>query len=109
MNFARSLRGLPTRLRSGQMSENKKSSNPLYVVRNNGVDVEAANSILDLILKKTGLDQVIPILENIMQILLSQVNSYPMFMEVKKIFDAIFEKVIELMFQAQQLMQKKKA
>lgn len=91
------------------MSDNKKSSNPLYVVSSNGVDVEAANSILDLILKKTGLDQMIPILENIMQILLSQVNSYPMFIEVKKIFDAIFEKVIELMFQAQQLMQKKKA
>ncbi len=84
------------------------SKNPLYVVTNNGVDVEAANSLLDLLLKKTGLDQLIPILENIMSILLSQVNSYPMFMEVKKIFDAIFEKVIELMFQAQQMMNKKK-
>ncbi len=92
------------------MSDNsKKSSNPLYVVSNNGVDVEAANSILDLILKKTGLDQLIPILESIMQMFLSQVTSYPMFLEVKKIFDAIFEKAIELMFQAQQLMQKKKA
>ncbi|MEA9358510.1 hypothetical protein SHI21_19900 [Bacteriovorax sp. PP10] len=94
------------------MSDSKKSSNPLYVVRNNGVDVEAANSIIDLILKKTGIDQMIPILENIMAILLSQVNSYPMFMEVKKIFDAIFEKAIEIMFQAQQVinsMQKKNA
>lgn len=88
---------------------NKKSSNPLYVVRNNGVDVEAASGLIDLILKKTGLDQMIPMLENILAILLSQVNSYPMFMEVKKIFDAIFEKAIELMFQAQQLMNKKKA
>jgi hypothetical protein len=94
------------------MSDSKKSSNPLYVVRNNGVDVEAANSIIDLILKKTGIDQMIPILENIMAILLSQVNSYPMFMEVKKIFDAIFDKAIEIMFQAQQIinsMQKKNA
>ena len=88
------------------MSDSKK--NPLYVVSKNGVDVEAANGILDLILKKTGLDQIIPVLENIMAILMSQVNSYPMFMEMKKVFDAIFEKVIELMFQAQQLMQKKK-
>ena len=88
---------------------NKKSSNPLYVVRNNGVDVEAANSILDLILKKTGLDQLIPILENILQILLSQVTSYPMFLEVKKIYDAIFEKVIELIFQVQQMTSKSKA
>lgn len=94
------------------MSDSKKSSNPLYVVRNNGVDVEAANSIIDLILKKTGIDQMIPILENIMAILLSQVNSYPMFIEVKKIFDAIFEKAIEVMFQAQQVinsLQKKNA
>ena len=91
------------------MSEGKKSSNPLYVVRNNGVDVEAASSLLDLILKKTGIDKAIPILENILALILSQVNSYPVFMEVKKIFDAVFEKIIELMFQAQQLMQKKKA
>ena len=87
------------------MSDNK---NPLYVVTNNGVDVEAANSLLDLLLKKTGLDQLIPILENILSMLLSQVNSYPMFMEVKKIFDALFEKIIELMFQVQQMMNKKK-
>lgn len=91
------------------MSDSKKSSNPLYVVRNNGVDVEAASSILDLILKKTGLDQLVPVLENILAMILSQVNSYPMFMEVKKMFDALFEKVIELMFQAQNLMQKKKS
>ena len=94
------------------MSDSKKSSNPLYVVRNNGVDVEAASGILDMLLKKTGIDQILPILENIMAILFSQVNSYPMFMEVKKIFDAIFEKAIELMFQAQQIinsMQKSKA
>ena len=60
-------------------------------------------------MKKTGLDQVIPVLENIMALILSQVTSYPVFMEVKKMFDAIFEKVIELMFEAQQLMQKKKS
>lgn len=88
---------------------NKKNANPLYVVRNNGVDVEAANSLLDLILKKTGLDQIIPVLENIMAVILSQVTTYPVFMEIKKMFDALFEKVIELMFQAQQLMQNKKA
>ena len=92
------------------MSDSKKSSNPLYVVTNNGVDVEAAKSIIDLILKKLGIDQMIPFLENMMAVLLSQVNSYPMFLEVKKIFDAIFEKTIEIMFQAQQMinsMQKK--
>jgi hypothetical protein len=92
------------------MSESKKkSSNPLYVVRNNGVDVEAANGILELLLKKTGIDKLLPILETFMQLIFSQVQSYPVFMEVKKMFDKVFEKVIEILFQLQQLTQKKKA
>ncbi len=90
------------------MSVNNKSANPLYVVRNNGVDVEEASSLIDLILKKMGLDQVVTVLENLLSVLLSQVNSYPMFMEVKKVFDQLFEKLIELMFQAQQMMSKSK-
>ncbi|MFA6239161.1 MAG: hypothetical protein WC635_17615 [Bacteriovorax sp.] len=87
----------------------KKSTNPLYVVRNNGVDVESANGILDLILKKTGLDKMIPILETVMQLILSQVQSYAVFIEVKKMFDQLFNKVIEIIFQIQQMTQKKKA
>ena len=87
----------------------KKSSNPLYVVRNNGVDVEAANGIIDLLLKKMGIDQIIPVLENLLAILLSQVNSYPMFMEIKKMYDRLFEKMIELMFHVQTLMNSKKS
>lgn len=91
------------------MREKKVHSNPLYVVRNNGVDVEAANNIIDLIMKKMGIDKIIPVLENILAIILSQVSSYAVFIEVKKMFDNLFEKVIEMMFQAQQLMNKKKA
>lgn len=34
--------------------KNRKSSNPLYVVRNNGVDVEEANNFIDMLLKKNG-------------------------------------------------------
>jgi len=90
------------------MSDNKKNGNPLYVVSNNGVDVEEAKSLLDLILKKMGLDQVVVLLENLLSVLLSQVNSYPVFMEIKKVFDQLFEKLIELMFQAQQMMSKSK-
>lgn len=87
----------------------KKSTNPLYVVRNNGVDVEEANGILELILKKTGLDKMMPILETFMQMILAQVQTYAVFIEVKKMFDKVFEKVIELIFQIQQMTQKKKA
>jgi hypothetical protein len=89
-------------------SNPKKSTNPLYVVRSNGVDVEEANGILELILKKTGLDKMIPVLESFMQIILSQVQTYAVFIEVKKMFDKVFEKVIELLFQIQQMTAKKK-
>lgn len=85
------------------MTTKKKVVNPLYVVRNNGVDVESASGIVDLILKKTGLDQMFVILENLLNFLMTQVNSYPMFIEVKKIYDQLFEKFVELMFQAQAL------
>lgn len=90
------------------MSTNRKSSNPLYVVRKNGVDVEEASGIIELILKKTGMDKMIPILESIMQMLLSQIESWAVFVEVKKWFDEIFNKVIEVIFQIQQMTAKKK-
>jgi hypothetical protein len=86
----------------------RKNANPLYMVRNNGVDVEEVNGILDLILKKTGLDKMVPVLETFMQIILSQVQSYAVFIEVKKMFDQLFGKVIEIIFQIQQMTAKKK-
>jgi hypothetical protein len=90
------------------MSESrKKNTNPLYVVRNNGVDVEEAQNFIDLILKRTGLDKLVPILESLMHLFLSQVETYPVFIEVKKMFDKLFEKLIELLFQIQQMMPKK--
>ena len=92
---------------NANQNNKKKSTNPLYVVRNNGVDVEEAQNILDLLLKKTGLDKMIPILESVLHIILSQVETYPVFIEVKKMFDRLFEKFIELLFQVQQMMPKK--
>jgi hypothetical protein len=86
----------------------KKNTNPLYVVRNNGVDVEEANGLLELLLKKTGLDKMIPLLENVLNILFSQVQSYAEFNAIKKMFDKLFEKVIEIIFQIQQMTAAKK-
>lgn len=86
----------------------KKNTNPLYVVRKNGVDVEEAHGLLELILKKTGLDKVLPELENFVQIILSQVNSYALFIEVKKMLDQVFDKIIEVIFRIQQMSMTKK-
>jgi hypothetical protein len=90
-------------------NNSKKTANPLYVVRKNGVDVEEANGILELLLKKTGIDKLLPVLESFFHILLSQVQTYAVFMEVKKLYDMVFGKVIEVIFQLQQMTQKKKA
>jgi len=84
-----------------------KTKNPLYVVTNNGEDVEKVDSILELLLKKSGLDKFIPLFETILKMLLSQVESYPVFMEVKKVFDKLFEKFIVLLFELQNLAPKK--
>jgi hypothetical protein len=86
----------------------KQSKNPLYVVRKNRVDVEEARGLLELILKKSGLDKIIPLLESFMQMILSEVQTYAVFIEVKKILDQVFEKVIEIIFQIQQMTAKKK-
>ncbi len=86
----------------------KKNTNPLYVVKKNGVDVEEVNGLLELILKKTGFDKMIPLLENMVQMILAQVNSYALFIEVKKMLDQVFEKIIEIIFQIQQMSVAKK-
>jgi hypothetical protein len=88
-------------------TKKRKTPNPLYVVSKNKKDVEEASNILDLILKKTGVDKVIPVLETILSLILSQVETYPIFIEVKKMFDKLFEKFIEILFQVQNMMPKK--
>lgn len=85
-----------------------KNINPLYVVNKNKIDVETAENFIELILKKMGLGPFCLILKNIIDSLLSQVTSYPMFLAVKKICDEIFERIIEIIFQIQQYTQKKK-
>jgi hypothetical protein len=89
-------------------SNKNKAKNPLYVVRNNGVDVESASGLIDMLLKKTGIDTILPVLESILEMILSQVQTYPVFIEVKKMFDKLFEKMIELIFQIQQMTSKSK-
>lgn len=76
------------------MSTTKK--NPLYVVSKNGKDVESVKNLLDLFLKKTGLDQVVAMLNTIIQMLLAQVTSYPIFIEVKKTIDTLLASVLAI-------------
>lgn len=85
-----------------------KTKNPLYVVKNNGVDVEEAMSFFDLVIKKFNLEAVVPIFEAVIQAILSEVTSYPVFVEVKKMLDQFFEQFIGILFEIQQKLMAKK-
>lgn len=73
-----------------------KTSNPLYHVSNNGKDVESVNNVIELLVKKLGLDPIFEFLENILSILLEQVSSYAMFVVVKEYFDELIEKAFQV-------------
>jgi len=75
---------------------NTTKKNPLYVVSRNGKDVESASNLLDLFLKKTGLDQMVAILQTIIRELLLQVTSYPIFVEVKNTIDNLIASVLAI-------------
>jgi hypothetical protein len=68
-----------------------KSKNPLYVV--NGEDVEEASGVIDFILKKFNLEPAINFLNMLVEMLLEQVNSYPMLVAVKEFIDLILKRV----------------
>lgn len=85
-----------------------KSKNPLYVVKSNGVDVEEAVNYLDLILKKFNLDALIPVVQALVDTIFQGVKSYPMFLEAKKVFDQLFDRLITLLFEIQQKLTAKK-
>ena len=60
--------------RTKKKSSNKK--NPLYVVTNNGKDVEQAESMWDAVVKKFNLQPAIDLLWTLLELLAKQINSY---------------------------------
>lgn len=66
-----------------------KKKNPLFVVTNNGKDVEEAVSLLDAFVKRFGLEPVREILNMLMAFIAENVKSYAMFMVVKEYFDQL--------------------
>lgn len=71
-----------------------KNKNPLYVVK--GKDVQEANSVFDLVIKKLNLEPVIQILQNILKMLLEQVQSYPMLKFVEAYMAEVISKIMAL-------------
>lgn len=68
-----------------------KTKNPLYVV--NGKEVEEASGIIDFILKKFNLEPAINFLNMLIEMLLEQINSYPMLVAVKEFIDLIMKRI----------------
>lgn len=71
-----------------------KNKNPLYVVK--GKDVEEANSMIDLVIKKFNLEPVITVMKNILNLLLAQVETFAWYQAVKKFFDDMMNKIKDL-------------
>lgn len=70
---------------------NKK--NPLYVVTNKGKDVEECDSFLDSLIKRFNLKPMIDILNNILEMILSQVKSYPALVFFNEFMEDFLEKL----------------
>lgn len=62
----------------------------------NGKDIEMAANVIDLFLKKTGLDKVLEIFLNLVKVLFENVQTYPMFLVVKNFADLWLERFITL-------------
>ncbi len=78
---------------------NAKKKNPLYVVTNDGKDVEAASSLLDALIKKLSLGPVLDFLNLIFQMIIDQVGGVVAMDLIKGIIDEFvdsIEKVLKM-------------
>lgn len=57
--------------------KNPRRKNPLYVVTNQGKVVEQATGPLDALIKRFGLGPAVTIFNQLLEILMAQVNSFP--------------------------------
>ena len=65
--------------------------NPLYVVTNNGKDVEEADNFFDALIKKLALEPVVDFLKLIFQIIIDQVGGTVALDLIKGILDELVD------------------
>ncbi len=78
---------------------NVKKKNPLYVVTNDGKDVEPAENLIDALIKKLSLQPVIDFLQLIFQMIIDQVGGAVAMDLIKGIMDEFvdsLEKVLKM-------------
>jgi hypothetical protein len=71
--------------------------NPLYVVTNDGKDVEEAENILDAIVKKFSLGPIIDFLKIIFQVIIDQVGGVVAMDLIKGILDEFVDSLEKLL------------
>ncbi len=64
-----------------------KNKNPLYVVK--GKDVQEASGIFDLVVKKLNIEPVVQFIQNILQMILDNIKTYPSFLAMKGLLDEL--------------------
>ena len=69
----------------------EKNKNPLYVVK--GDEVQPADGVVDLLVKKLNLEPLIDIFMNLFKMLFESVNSYSGFLVIKNLFDEFVKKM----------------
>lgn len=81
------------------MNAKARSKNPLYVVTNDGKDVEQADNLLDAVIKKLSLGPVIDFLKLVFQMIIDQVGGAVAMDLIKGIMDEFvdsLEKVLKM-------------
>ncbi len=67
------------------------SKNPLYVVTNNGKDVEQTSGIFDALIKMAGIEDAVDILSDLFKDLLDLVSNFAMVKVISEYLDQIVE------------------
>ena len=71
--------------------------NPLYVVTNEGKDVEGVANYIELVIKKLGLEPYLDLLESMIAMITNQVGNYGFFIALQNLVDHIAEQIEKMM------------
>jgi hypothetical protein len=74
-------------------SSTRNRKNPLYVVTNNGRDVERVRSMWDAIVKRMGVGPLVEFINVLLKELFALVTSYPMLVAVNNYLTQFFEQL----------------
>lgn len=67
--------------------------NPLYVVTNEGKDVEGVANYIELFIKKLGLGPYLDLMESMIAMITNQVGNYGFFVALQNFVDHIAEQI----------------